>query len=102
MDTHKPKGRPKGAKNIQRPVVVEIPAACPIERGGCGSTRSEVLRIAAEDFFRGELPSGHRYTRILSRRVRCRDCGRHYIVRSYEYRAEDEPFAATGGQEGEA
>jgi hypothetical protein len=83
------RGRPKGSKNIVRPVVVEIPPACPVDRNGCGATDIEVLRIVDTQEFGGVLPNGHVYTHIVSRRVRCRRCGQHFIVRSYERRLQD-------------
>lgn len=77
-------GRPKGAKNIDRPAVVAVPPACPMAQGGCGSTSAEVLRIASVLDFAGTLPNGQAYNRITVKRVRCRDCGIQYLTRLYE------------------
>lgn len=76
-------GRPKGAKNHRRPVVVSIPPSCPQDQGGCGATDYEILRIANEMEYAGEI-NGHCYDRIIWRRVRCRACGNHFTVKSYE------------------
>lgn len=75
------KGRPRGATNIPRPVVAAIPAACPT----CGATESESLRIVVERPIAGEI-NGHRYTHVVWRNVRCKMCGQHFRVRSYENR----------------
>jgi hypothetical protein len=88
-DSTPKKGRPRGAKNIERPVIVDVPPACPVDRNGCGSTDFEVLRIIGIQEFSGTLPGGHLYTHIVSRRVRCTACGQHFVVRSYERRAKE-------------
>jgi len=78
-------GRPAGAKNIERPAVIERPAGC----SSCGSTEREFLRIAAEEPIAGVLPApfDHVYTHIVWRNVRCRACGQHYRLICYEHRA---------------
>ena len=84
MEKETPRGRPKGAKNIERPIAIAIPAACPQAQGGCGSTDAEILRIATVIDHAGILPNGQEYDRITVKRVRCRACGVHYLIRLYE------------------
>jgi len=75
------KGRPAGALNLDRPIVVTLPPACP----ACLGTESESLRIVTEQAIAGTI-DGHVYTHVVWRNVRCKLCGQHFRVRSYEYR----------------
>lgn len=74
------KGRPPGATNRAWPTVTHLPPGCP----SCGGTERESLRIVVERHISGELPDGRAYDRVVWRNVRCRGCGQHYRVRSYE------------------
>ncbi len=71
----------KGPPNINRPAVVHVPPACP----ACSSTEYEVLRIANDADING-IRDGHVYNHIVWRRVRCKACGQHYTIVTYEFR----------------
>lgn len=86
----KPKGRPRGSKNVERDECDVIASRCK----RCGSSRrkpyqSDPTTLAAA----GTDPiTGASYTHVIWRRTACKDCGQARIDKCYEYReTEDGP-----------
>jgi len=78
------RGRPKGAKTKPKSTVIAIPGACP----ACHSTQSEVIKGSSpiERIQCGTLPAtGQRFTSIVVRRKRCKQCNQVFSERSYQY-----------------
>jgi hypothetical protein len=95
METRKPKarrGRPKGAKNLKRPTVIDIPPGCP--RAGYESTEYVVLRLAAERPLQG-IRDGRPYNHVTWRRGRCLACSQHYVLITYEFRPAVGPLTSS-------
>lgn len=80
-DTAESRGRPKGTPNYERPLVVEIPAACP----RCHATEAEAQRIVSELAHAGEI-DGRPYTHVVWQDYRCVGCGQRFRKRRYEHR----------------
>lgn len=82
----KRKGRPAGAKTVERAPCVCLPPACPT----CGSTRREPYKSHVSEFrFEGTAqgPDGtaRRYNRVVWRPTKCLDCGQQLTVREYHF-----------------
>ena len=77
----KPKGRPTGAKTMDRGVVTTIRTRCV----SCNST--ERSRYAANNRLEGNgiAPDGKPYTAVNLRPTKCLTCGQHRTDREYEY-----------------
>lgn len=73
-------GRPKGSRNKQREVVIEIPAACP----KCGATDSSkaLPNPIVRDYPAGTLSRYPAVTRITTRRMVCL-CGNCWSKQTY-------------------
>lgn len=70
----KPKGRPKGASNIEFGVVVVVPQ-CPV----CKSSARERYRLVSYTKHGGITSSGYEYSHTVKRRTRCTNCGKRRI-----------------------
>ena len=79
LEPKKKRGRPKGSKNKKRVEAVSIPAQCPT----CKSTDIEVQRLAQTRYQRGKI-NDFKYSQIEYRRCKCRKCGQHLVVRTYQ------------------
>ena len=75
------RGRPKGAKNKPREVVVVVPAQCP--NNACRSSEfkrqpNPIRKRDIRTLFRGQY-----FRTVVHVRVQCDKCGQHFIVREY-------------------
>ena len=75
------RGRPKGAKTLDRDVVEIIPACC--QR--CGSTTRRPYDKVRERAVPGNI-NGKQYTHVVWRRTACLACGQARVERHYENR----------------
>ena len=80
----RPRGRPRGTKNLQAVVITVQPSRCP----RCGSTRRSEYWGKTVQEYAGIDPEGRPYTHIIRRRCRCLDCGQVRIDKTYENRPD--------------
>jgi hypothetical protein len=95
----KTRGRPEGAKSIERPLTTFRPAQCPT----CQSSRRAPFRDGpvAEESIAVEI-EGQVYNREVWRNTECLDCGQQYRVIEYRYEPAKKLAVASGeGQQKE-
>ena len=75
------RGRPKGSRNKQREIVLEIPPACP----KCGATdkSTSLPNPIIRDYVAGTVPNHPEVTRVTWRRMRCQ-CGNHWVKQTFD------------------
>ena len=85
LDEPKPRkekiGRPKGAKNIERPLITEEKEPCP----HCRKTNLIVVKVEPpiEVCHRAQ---GKKFNTLVRKLCKCKDCGKHTKKNVYEIR----------------
>ena len=74
------RGRPPGAKNVERSVAWSTPSRCKV----CGSTERDPYTKRTVQAYGGKTPEGLPYTHIVRRWTRCTGCGQHRVDMSFE------------------
>ena len=82
MTATKKRGRPKGAKTVQRDVVTVEPTRCRV----CGSTDRDPYRATRRLPHSGFTPAGELYTTVVWRHTKCRHCGQARVDQTFENR----------------
>lgn len=81
MSTGRSKGRPTGAKTVDRDLVDTVATRCRV----CNSTERtdyhQVTRIEGS----GQAPDGKPYSAVSLRPTQCLNCGQYRTDREYEY-----------------
>lgn len=86
----KAKGRPPGAKNIERPVTTAAVPRCP--NHGCLSTRQEPgAKRPIKESNREGVKDGEPYNKIVWYRTICADCGQHYGFNVFLFEPDRKP-----------
>ncbi len=84
MPTTTKKGRPKGSKTEQKPVIESRLSRCPI----CGSSERTPYVAKREMPYKGTSPDGRLCNVVIWRHTTCVQCGQARIDKTFELRGE--------------
>lgn len=73
-------GRPKGAKTTNSSQAEAVATQCP----KCGSSSREPYYATITKAIAGVLADGRKYTHVVWRRTRCRDCSQQRVDKTFE------------------
>jgi hypothetical protein len=82
--SNKHRGRPKGAINIPREILDEVPAHCP----KCKSTERTKDGSPSADRPLTGVHGGRPYNRVIWTRCTCKGCGQRLMVREFIFDPE--------------